>query len=114
VQDLALEVVSFNPVKISEADRTDSSRGEVKSCRAAKTAGADDEDSGAFEPFLSFETDFRQDDVSAVSRGFCGREWNPFWHMDEQIVCCCVGNPSRWRACGCVESPGTSRASWIP
>lgn len=93
VHDLALEIVGFNPVEIGETDRADSGRRQIERRRAAKSTGAHNQNPGTLEPFLSLKTYFRKDDVPTVSRGFSGRECNPFWHTKEQNGCCRVGNP---------------------
>lgn len=58
VQKLTLEIVSFNRVQISDAQRANASGGEVQSRRAAQSACADDEHFGSGQPALSFQPNF--------------------------------------------------------
>ena len=81
VQELALEVVAFNPVEIGYPQRADARGGEVERGGAAEPAGAHHQNSGRRELALPSHANLRQRQMPAVpgeiSRGELGRRCHP-------------------------------------
>lgn len=72
VEELALEVVGFDAVKVGDAERADAGGREVEGGGTAEAAGADDEDAGGREFLLAGDAELIEQDVPAVAREFGG------------------------------------------
>ena len=81
VQELALEVVQFNPVEIGDPQRADARGGEVERRGAAEAAGAHHQNSGRRKLALTFHANLCQRQMPAVpgaiGRGELGRRCHP-------------------------------------
>ena len=66
-QDLTLEVVVLDHVKVNDADVAHARSGEVHQHGAAQSAGPDDQHMGLLELALSLEVEFGDDEVPAVA-----------------------------------------------
>ncbi len=74
VEDLALQVIIIDSIKIEQAEGAHSRGGQVLQYRTAQAATAHDQHPGGFELLLAGHANFRQQQVATVARGFGGRK----------------------------------------
>src|SRR4051812_16523905 len=67
MDDLPLKVAEVDDVEIDDADSADPGRGEVHRSGRAEPARADAEDAAGFQATLPVHSDFRHDEMPAVS-----------------------------------------------
>src|SRR5579884_1487577 len=67
VNDLALQVGEIDDIRINQAHRPHSGRGQIEGDRRAETPGADNQDFRLSDLFLPLAADFRENDVTAVA-----------------------------------------------
>jgi len=67
VDDLPLQIRLVHDVKVDDAERAYTRRGQVEQGRGAQPARADAEDLGVLEPLLPGHPDLRDDQVSRVA-----------------------------------------------
>lgn len=74
VEELALEIVQFDAVRIDETEGADTGGGEIKGDRAAETARADNQHARGAETLLSGYADFAEQEMPAVASKLRGGE----------------------------------------
>src|SRR5688572_7058152 len=67
MDDLALKVAVLDDIRIDDADRPNSSCGEIHKCRGAEATGPDRQDLGIEKLLLPGDAHFRQQDVPRVA-----------------------------------------------
>jgi hypothetical protein len=70
VNDLALEIGKVNGVEIDDADFADTGGGQVHRNGRAESAGADADDAGGADFFLTGQADFGQNQMARVAANF--------------------------------------------
>src|SRR6266852_2922162 len=74
MEDLPLKIGKIDHIIIDDAESSDPCRGEVQCGRRAESTCTDQQDPCGFELFLSFSSNFGQDEVPAVTKKFVARQ----------------------------------------